>query len=167
MLFVASRSLCGAIAVWLPVMSVKYASLRLAVRLVASVVLVTVFPGAGVDAAHADPYALSAAPELPDPAYVPSGGGILDDLFGEPSGPYAYYPAPESAAAAPMARQTAYATEETDPENGMARGVIDPAFLRTEVDYRTSEHPGTLVVDTPNRYLYLVQGDGRAILGGA
>lgn len=145
-------------------MSVKFASLRLAARLVASVVLVSVIPGLGVDAAHADPYALSGAPALPDPAYVSSGGGILDDLFGENSGPYAYYPAPESAA--PMTRRTAYATEETDVESVMTRSAIDPAFLRAEVDYRTSERPGTLVVDTPSRYLYLVQNGGRAIRYG-
>ena len=165
MLFVESRSYDEAIAVWFPVMSVKLTSLRFAARLVASVVLVTVLPGFGVDAAHADPYAQSAAPELPDPAYIPSSGGILDDLFGETSGPYAYYAEPEDASAA-SARSASAASGEADAESGMARGVIDSAFLRAEVDYRTSERPGTLVVDTPNRYLYLVQNDGRAIRYG-
>jgi lipoprotein-anchoring transpeptidase ErfK/SrfK len=165
MLFVESRPYDEAIAVWFPVMSVKLASLRFAAHLVASVVLVTVLPGFGVDAAHADPYAQSAAPELPDPAYIPSSGGILDDLFGETSGPYAYYAEPEDASAA-SARSASAASGEADAESGMARGVIDSAFLRAEVDYRTSERPGTLVVDTPNRYLYLVQNDGRAIRYG-
>ncbi len=149
-----------------PVMSVKYASLRLAAHLVASVVLVSIVPGLAVDAVHAEPYAQSAAPELPDPAYVSSTWGFLDDLFGETSGPYAYYAEPEADGSAAVARQTSAASGEVDAETGMARGVIDSAFLRAEVDYRTAERPGTLVVDTPNRYLYLVQGDGRAIRYG-
>ncbi len=33
---------------------------------------------------------------------------------------------------------------------------------RTEVDYPTTEKPGTLIVDTPARYLYHVLADGRA-----
>lgn len=43
---------------------------------------------------------------------------------------------------------------------------IDPRFLRTEVDYRTSEAPGTIVVDTHAHYLYLVQPGGKAIRYG-
>ncbi|AYD00085.1 L,D-transpeptidase [Neorhizobium sp. NCHU2750] len=43
---------------------------------------------------------------------------------------------------------------------------IDPRFLRTEVDYRTSEAPGTIVVDTHAHYLYLVQAGGKAIRYG-
>ncbi|WP_227439641.1 L,D-transpeptidase [Methylobacterium sp. W2] len=39
---------------------------------------------------------------------------------------------------------------------------IDPAYLRREVDYVTSEPVGTIVVDTAARYLYLVEPGGRA-----
>lgn len=39
---------------------------------------------------------------------------------------------------------------------------IDQRFWRTEVDYPTDEAPGTLVVDTPAKYLYHVQKGGRA-----
>ena len=46
------------------------------------------------------------------------------------------------------------------------RREVDPAFLRSEVDYTGPEAPGTLVVDTPNKYLYLVQGNGRAVRYG-
>jgi lipoprotein-anchoring transpeptidase ErfK/SrfK len=42
-----------------------------------------------------------------------------------------------------------------------------PARLRRQiVDYRTNEAPGTIVVDTPNTYLYFVLGGGRAIRYG-
>lgn len=43
---------------------------------------------------------------------------------------------------------------------------VDPQFLRREVAYTTSEQPGTIVVDTANRYLYLVRENGRAIRYG-
>ena len=39
-------------------------------------------------------------------------------------------------------------------------------FKRQVVDYRTNEAPGTIVIDTPNTYLYLVLGNGRALRYG-
>ncbi len=42
-----------------------------------------------------------------------------------------------------------------------------PARLRRQqVDYSTTEAPGTIVVDTPSTYLYFVLGDGKAIRYG-
>jgi lipoprotein-anchoring transpeptidase ErfK/SrfK len=41
-----------------------------------------------------------------------------------------------------------------------------PEFRRTLVDYRTKEPAGTIIVDTPNTYLYLVLGDGKALRYG-
>ncbi len=43
---------------------------------------------------------------------------------------------------------------------------IDPQFLRTEVAYATYEQPGTIVVDTAHRHLYLVLENGRALRYG-
>jgi lipoprotein-anchoring transpeptidase ErfK/SrfK len=46
-------------------------------------------------------------------------------------------------------------------------GVDLPANLRRQVvDYRTSEPAGTVIVDTPNTYLYYVLGGGKAIRYG-
>jgi lipoprotein-anchoring transpeptidase ErfK/SrfK len=39
---------------------------------------------------------------------------------------------------------------------------VNPAFLRSEVDYATSEPPGTIVVDPAGHYLYYVEAGGRA-----
>jgi len=39
---------------------------------------------------------------------------------------------------------------------------VDSKWWRTEVDYPTTERAGTVVVDTPNRYLYHVGSSGRA-----
>lgn len=43
---------------------------------------------------------------------------------------------------------------------------VDPKFLRTQVNYQTAEHPGTIVIDTANRFLYLVQDGGTAMRYG-
>ncbi|KKX28166.1 L,D-transpeptidase [Rhizobium sp. LC145] len=43
---------------------------------------------------------------------------------------------------------------------------IEQRFLRQEVSYRTGEAPGTIVVDTREHYLYLVQPGGKAIRYG-
>lgn len=43
---------------------------------------------------------------------------------------------------------------------------IDPNNLRQQVDYATNEPPGTLIVDTKNRFIYLVQEDGKALRYG-
>ena len=43
---------------------------------------------------------------------------------------------------------------------------IDPAFLRQEVADSTGERPGTLVVDTSQRFLFLVRENGRAMRYG-
>ncbi len=39
-------------------------------------------------------------------------------------------------------------------------------FRRQIVDYRTSEAPGTIIIDTPNTYLYLVMPGGKAMRYG-
>lgn len=43
---------------------------------------------------------------------------------------------------------------------------IDPQYLRQMVSYNSPHAPGTIVVDTDNRFLYLVQGNGQAIRYG-
>ena len=39
---------------------------------------------------------------------------------------------------------------------------MNPAFLPTVVNYETRHKPGTIIIDTPNRYLYLVMPGGKA-----
>ncbi|WP_343038500.1 L,D-transpeptidase [Microvirga arsenatis] len=43
---------------------------------------------------------------------------------------------------------------------------VDPKFLRQEVAYHGPEQPGTIIVDTATRYLYLVRESGRALRYG-
>jgi len=50
--------------------------------------------------------------------------------------------------------EASYAPEERRP--------IDPKYLPQTVPYDGPEKPGTIIVDTPNRYLYFVLSDGTA-----
>jgi lipoprotein-anchoring transpeptidase ErfK/SrfK len=43
---------------------------------------------------------------------------------------------------------------------------IDPRLVRQSVSYQTTEKPGTLIVDTKSRFLYLVEGGGQALRYG-
>ncbi|MBO6813790.1 MAG: L,D-transpeptidase [Rhizobiaceae bacterium] len=43
---------------------------------------------------------------------------------------------------------------------------IDKKYLRQIVDFETKEKPGTIIVDVPERHLYLVQPGGRAVRYG-
>jgi lipoprotein-anchoring transpeptidase ErfK/SrfK len=47
-----------------------------------------------------------------------------------------------------------------------AQATIPEPFQRHIVDYHRKEAPGTIVIDTDNRYLYLVQPDSKAIRYG-
>ncbi|MFL6791884.1 MAG: L,D-transpeptidase [Bradyrhizobium sp.] len=59
----------------------------------------------------------------------------------------------------PMMRQR---EELTDP----GQYPFDPKYEKQLVDYHGKESPGTVVVDTPNKFLFLVQGDGKALRYG-
>ncbi len=54
---------------------------------------------------------------------------------------------------------------EDRPETGPVKE-LPPQFRRTMVDYRTKEPVGTIIIDTPNTYLYLVLGNGKAMRYG-
>jgi lipoprotein-anchoring transpeptidase ErfK/SrfK len=93
--------------------------------------------------------------------------GFSTQLFGNgapPSrrGPQQWYgPPPE---------QNDYRVMATRPSIRMDQqrydGRTDPRFRRQEVLYSGREAPGTIVIDTPNHFLYLVEGEGRAIRYG-
>jgi lipoprotein-anchoring transpeptidase ErfK/SrfK len=45
-------------------------------------------------------------------------------------------------------------------------GQVSPALRRQVVSYASNEAPGTIIIDTPHAFLYLVLGNGRAIRYG-
>lgn len=54
-----------------------------------------------------------------------------------------------------------YANEEF-PVRIVDRTKFDPRFLPTVIDYSSNEKPGTIIVDTKDNYLYLIEGAGKA-----
>ncbi|WP_018182673.1 L,D-transpeptidase family protein [Kaistia granuli] len=64
--------------------------------------------------------------------------------------------------ARPAERSVGLVPRAVQPKARKARREFDPAFLPTVVDYAGAESPGTIVIDTSSRYLYLVEADGTA-----
>src|SRR5712691_8063684 len=74
------------------------------------------------------------------------GGGFIEFLFGGGESQPRY-----ATRAAPAAR------EPMDDNRS-----LDPRYLPQTVAYTGSERQGTIIIDTPQRFLFLVQGDGTA-----
>jgi len=70
--------------------------------------------------------------------------------------------------AQPHAVRPPPSVEQVDEEPGVVPGAVKLAapFQRQLVFYRTTEEPGTIVVVTSERFLYLVQGNNRAMRYG-
>ncbi len=65
----------------------------------------------------------------------------------------------------PYRRLAAFPRQPAAEPGPIAR-VIDPRYERQIVDYDGRHAPGTIVIDTPNRFLYLVQPGGKAVRYG-
>jgi lipoprotein-anchoring transpeptidase ErfK/SrfK len=49
-----------------------------------------------------------------------------------------------------------------NPDYRQVERAMDPMYLPQVVDYAGSHSVGTIVIDTPNKFMYLVEGNGRA-----
>lgn len=133
-----------------------------------------------------DPPAVLYQPQVaPPPVRVASnanmGGGFIEFLFGDgPRGP-AYAPQQPI-----YQQQPAYADPRRLPpmgepqmQSGYQQGAalqqeavdprqrpFDPKFEKQLVDYSGRESAGTIVIDSSNKFLYLVEGNGRAMRYG-
>jgi lipoprotein-anchoring transpeptidase ErfK/SrfK len=131
-------------------------------------------------AAIPDPSVIYASEPAPQPAPVRMasadrsnmGGRFIEFLFGD--GPsqggryqqqpaYQQQPSYDPRALPPMTPQPAMRQQDEASEASRA---FDPKFEKQLVDYHGKEGPGTIVVDTPNKFLFLVQGDGKALRYG-
>ena len=132
--------------------------------------LIVVLSGTGAALAQMAPSGAPMTPPMVVVAQPPEmktdlGGGFIEYLFGDrprqappqaqaytlPPGPPGY-----------IGTVSPYAPQ---PANLTADG-MDPRYLRQEVPYRGKEAPGTIVVDTPDFYLYYVEPGGKAIRYG-
>jgi lipoprotein-anchoring transpeptidase ErfK/SrfK len=94
-----------------------------------------------------------------------SGAPVPADVTGSVRSPVAA-PAASSAGAQPdRATVIAGLPPEDQPDQGPAKD-LPPQFRRQIVDFATTEPAGTVIIDTPNTYLYLVLGNGKALRYG-
>src|SRR5579862_8986596 len=121
-------------------------------------------------AARAYPGSYSELPPQPAPTFegfqrppgdIASGPGS-EDVTGTVRAPT--YARPPAAAPNRNAVIAALPPDE-QPETG-PRKELPPQFRRQLVDYVTREPAGTIVIDTPNTYLYLVLGNNKAMRYG-
>ncbi len=130
-----------------------------------------VVPGLGPD----DPAVLQPGPGAPTGRY---GGGFIEFLMTGHSA---------AAGTPPNARQAGYMASVgpgQEPDDGTEpaltqggyvrpqpgyeapRKAVDPLYVRQEVPFTGSQGPGTIVIDTSNKFLYLVEGGGQALRYG-
>jgi lipoprotein-anchoring transpeptidase ErfK/SrfK len=126
-----------------------------------------------------EPAAAGARPYYPGGGPVPAAAvqpGPGDDVMRPPMliapgqfgaqqpAPGPYYDQSQTGTVRGDQRMAAFPAE-VRPETGPTKE-LPPQFRRTLVDYRTKEPAGTIVIDTPNTYLYLVLGNGKAMRYG-
>ncbi len=140
-------------------------------------VLVAFLGAFGTVAAHADPSPFFSGPFRPaesvsEPPLVrlassgPSlGGGFIEALFGGPARSSDGYHGRSSDPYAPGSYGRASEPVVT-PGAEPAQPAVDARFRRQVVSYTGREKAGTVVINTQERMLYLVQDDGTAIRYG-
>jgi lipoprotein-anchoring transpeptidase ErfK/SrfK len=144
-----------------------------------------IYPDAGANQPTAQPARYGAQPDL--------GGGFIEFLFGGgnqfggmrqrqapayQSAP-AYQQDPRYYGSRELAPGAGYHDESLlqpappqmyarrhPGDAGPAQPQVDPRFMKQVVTYEGNEKPGTIIVDTPNRFLFLVQPGGKAIRYG-
>ena len=97
--------------------------------------------------------------------YGPAPGGY----YRQPSPSYVTPPEPPAAigapAPAPAERWIAGLPAEDQPESNQS-AELPPQFRRQLVAYASAEPAGTIIIDTPHTFLYLVLGQGKALRYG-
>jgi lipoprotein-anchoring transpeptidase ErfK/SrfK len=102
------------------------------------------------------------------------GGGFIEFLFGEGQNQDGRS-APQPENRQPYEARRPQSLPQTEPRqdlhlqdetNELDRPAFDPRFEKQIVDYHGKESAGTIVVDTPNKFLFLVQGHGKALRYG-
>ncbi len=91
------------------------------------------------------------------------GGGFIEFLFGGGAGEPRYRNAEPDAKAA-YANTPPGAGQQVEQQSQGYE--MDPRYERQEVAYQGHEAPGTIVIDTPNKFLYLVEAGGKAMRYG-
>ena len=140
----------------------------------ASLLAVVPDPALAIDAVPREPTVIYATqPEAPVRTASADrgnmGGGFIEFLFGDGQGPrtrqppaYQQQPFYEPRGPYLPPQQQVLPPEANDP----TQRPLDPMYEKQVVDYSGKEGTGTVVIDTPNKFLYLVEGGGKALRYG-
>jgi lipoprotein-anchoring transpeptidase ErfK/SrfK len=139
-------------------------------------------PAAAQSSYPSGPMVVPAPAEAPPSGWRPAqsssgnlGGGLIEllatgvsPMAAAPEPPYGYGPGAYGAPAPRRNSRMAYAVPPAQPDayQRPARSEPEPQFRRQEVEYHGPQRPGTIIIDTPHRFLYLVQPEGRAVRYG-
>jgi lipoprotein-anchoring transpeptidase ErfK/SrfK len=103
------------------------------------------------------------------------GGGFIEFLFGDGQNqgeryqqPPAYQQQPSYETRRPLFPQgePQQLLRQQEAASDASHFAFDSKFEKQLVDYHGKEAAGTIIVDTPNKFLFLVQGDGKALRYG-
>jgi lipoprotein-anchoring transpeptidase ErfK/SrfK len=137
-------------------------------------------PAASPRAAAPDPY-YRPPPYGATPPYPES--SVQRDPYGLPPPGVQPYPRPPGQAAVPVQPDPAYGAPATRPPGAVGgeqmaalppdirpesgeQKELAPRLRKQIMSYQTREPAGTIIIDTPNTYLYLVLGNGQALRYG-
>lgn len=129
---------------------------------------------------YAQPQPQYAQPQYAEPVRPNLGGGFIEFVFSGGQSRYGRQanqtPAPQPAVqqpyvpgqqayvpAQPMYGQPPHVQQASLPP---PRPAVDPRYLKQVVEYDGNETPGTVIINTPDKFLYLVQENGRALRYG-
>ena len=153
--------------------------MRITISLIAIAVVVGGPLGEAAAQYYPQPSPPQAAPAAVAPQPLPSLGGAPisrppadiddrsspDDVTGSVRSPAGAGASAGAMAAPPQATVVAALPPEYQPERGPPKE-LPPQFRRQLVDYVTKEPAGTIIIDTPNTYLYLTLGKDKALRYG-
>jgi lipoprotein-anchoring transpeptidase ErfK/SrfK len=142
-----------------------------------------IHPAMAIDAAapFAEPTVIYAAQPAQRPAPVrvaygersSMGGGFIEFLFsdGQSRDPRyqqqpSYQPQPGYDPRMPPGAEPQQSMRQQQESIEPAHPGFDPKYEKQVVEYHGKEAAGTIVIDTPNKFLFLVQGDGKALRYG-
>jgi len=148
----------------------------------ASVLATGIHQASAFETTPADPtviYANQPGPQPAQPIRAASnsnmGGGFIEFLFGDgqqQSGRYQSQPPvyQQQPSYEPRSSMLPVDPQQSMPQQEMAddprQHPFDPKFEKQLVDYSGKESAGTIIVDTPNKFLFLVEGNGKALRYG-
>jgi lipoprotein-anchoring transpeptidase ErfK/SrfK len=97
------------------------------------------------------------------------GGGFIEFLFGDgETRGQRYQQQPSYEPSRPLLPQSELqqGLRQQEDAGDPAHATFNPKFEKQLVDYQGKESTGTIIIDTPNKFLFLVQGDGKALRYG-